>query len=51
MKIETLCIHPESGIDNSARAIATPIYQTSTFQHKDIDGVGDRSAVLFSGKK
>lgn len=37
MKLETLCIHPESGIDDPARAIATPIYQTATFQHKDMN--------------
>lgn len=37
MKFETLCVHPTTNIDDQYGAIATPIYQSATFVHANLD--------------
>ena len=37
MKFETLCVHPTIDIDDQYGAITTPIYQSATFVHANLD--------------
>jgi len=37
MKFETLCVHPTIDIDDKYGAITTPIYQSATFVHENLD--------------
>ncbi len=43
----TICVHGSGGVDKSTGAVATPIYQSSTFAFKN----AQEGAALFSGEK